>query len=204
MILLFPFGLTPDQIAWWGFIATVAAALCAIWGGVASTLAAKYAKDAPTKADMKRVEEHMAATSQHLHRQARREEFSAKANQVSISVRGMNPIDEPLIATIVVRDPTVRLTRVDLLNEPGESGTVYGTSETFQMDAKTYNAGIGSGDLQRLLQSGVQSRNAGIRLYMVIERVEVNRDVPVLLARVQIPTDKQGQYGTWWSIQGEV
>src|SRR5215831_1134199 len=185
MILLFPFGLTADQITFWGFVAIVVAVLLSLWSSIASTLAAKYAKNAPTKAEFKRLEEHAIATLQHLHRQVRREELSPKANRVSISIRSMSPVDDLLLVVIVVRDPTVRLTHVDLLNESGESGYVYGTSETLQIDSKTYNAAIDSESLKRLFASGVQSRNACIRVYMIIEQEEVKRDVPVILANVQ-------------------
>jgi hypothetical protein len=137
-IVLYPFGLSADQIVWWGFVATVVAAACAIWGGVASTIAArltaKYGKDGPTKDDLARVEQNtahleevrskIASMDKRQRSQQEMESLYAKARRLSILVSGQDDIPQPLRVNLTVKDSTVLLSRVELFNEVG---TVFGS-----------------------------------------------------------------------------
>jgi hypothetical protein len=109
-----------------GTCSAIVAAVAAIWTLI-------YAKDAPTKEDLKRVEEHTAATSHHLEslneRSSSEDEYGAlysRAGRVPITVRGTADSGQPLTIYLRTNDPTVRFSRVELLND---MGSYYGKAE---------------------------------------------------------------------------
>ena len=205
MILLFPFGLTADQIVWWGFIATVVAAVCAIWGGVASTAAAKYAKDAPSKADFKRLEEHAAITSQYHQGQARREDANIKASRIHVSIRGRSPQNEDLLATIEVQNPEAGL-RLSFIDFISKDGTSYGSTQIKQVGASTYKAWLDRVSVQRWYDSEKPGEfNLRIRVHMIIEEEPACRDLPVTVSQARVQLDTQSpEIRPCWFIQGDV
>lgn len=208
MSLLFPFGLTADQMTFWGFVAVVVTVFLSLWSSIASTIAAryaKYAKDAPTKADLQRVEDHVAATSEHLRRQARREELNTQAERIHVSIRGRSPQDEDLVATVEVHNPIagLRLTCIDFL---GKTGTPYGSTQTTQVGASTYEAWLDRRNVQRWYASERPGEfNLRIRVHMVIDGEEGHKEMPVTVSDGQIQVDAQSpQIKRCWLIEGEV
>jgi len=169
MTLFFPLGLSTDQIAWWGFVCAVVAAVCAVWSGIASTAAAKYAKDAPTKEDLKRVEDHVAVTSHHLEHQSWREELNDGASRVSIAVEGRDFQDEPLVVHLRLQDPSVRLIRIDMLSE---SGTLYGGGSCDMKEPDHYIAELDSRKVANWFNAGERKGNTSqlwLRVFMGFE-----------------------------------
>jgi hypothetical protein len=92
-------------------------------GAVAAAAAAYYAKSSPTKKDLERVELNTAESAKridavrtHIAEQNRRELLSAQAQHLSISVSAQNRTTELLEVLFTLKDSTVTLLRVDLIN----------------------------------------------------------------------------------------
>lgn len=202
---LFPFGLSADQLVWWGFVATVVAAVFAIWGGVASTFAAKYAKDAPTKEDFKRLEKHAADTSGHLQKQADKEELDAAASVVSIVVEGRDFQDEPLQVHLRLKDPSVRLNYIEMLNT---AGTRYGGSPcVMQGEPDHYVAELDPRQIVNWFNAGDHFGNtAHVWLRVAIgfddKPGQGRKRMPVVLLPTQVGTERKT--GPVWQLSGEV
>src|ERR1035438_330187 len=104
---------------------------------IVAGIAAYYAYRAPDKRDLKRVEEHTAATSRHLENQNERsssdDEFAAlihKAYRVPITVCGTADSGQPLTIYLRTNDPTVLFSRIELLNDMGSHYGKAGCSRT--------------------------------------------------------------------------
>jgi len=198
-IALYPFGLTSDQIVWWGFVATVVAAACAIWGGVAATAAAKFGKDAPTKADLERVEKNtahleevkanIARMDERMHRQYERAEVDLQAKRASITVDGTGDCGTPLNVRVILQDPFITLSRLELYNE---AGTLFGSVTCEKFMPTVYKATIDSEVAHRWFQAGTFDPNAfqrrsQLRAYLLVRGEEVYRQFPVQMSQVSVP-----------------
>lgn len=198
--------LTPDQFAFWTLIVGIVAAIAAIVGAIAAIYAAKYAKDAPTKADFSRLEQHAADTSGHLEKQNRREELNSIASRVYLKVSGRSQQDESLQVYINLQDPSVRLTRVDMLNE---SKALYGSGICEMKEPNCYVAHLESRNVQNWFNGGVQKGNTShlwLRVFMAFEEDgEGHKDMPVMLLPTQIGSEQRPGYPiACWQIIGEV
>src|ERR1035441_3328474 len=92
-----------DPIAKWSLVAGVVGAAAAIIGAVAAIFAAVYAKAAPTKGDLARVEQNTAITSGHLenvHRSLKTQEergaLNDRAQRVSMTASGRTDVNCPM------------------------------------------------------------------------------------------------------------
>ena len=124
-------------------VIAVSGLIAGIVGAVAATIAAIYAGLAPTRKDLRRVEENTAATSKKLEevrkhissvneqlREQRSDDvLAATASRVSIAARGDQDFGEPLRITFTLKEPDVSLIYVELLNE---SGALFGSSPCVQ------------------------------------------------------------------------
>ena len=118
-IALYPFGLTADQIVWWGFIAGVVAAVGVI---VAIILTIYFGKKSLTKADLAPIEgntAHLEEVKSSLKRIDKRDALDALAQQVSINVSGQADIPNPLTISFTLTNPSVTVERIQLFNEHG-------------------------------------------------------------------------------------
>ena len=196
MLLLFPFGLSADQIVWWGFIATVVAALCAVWGGIAATAAAKYGKDAPTKEDLKRVEGHVYHLEEvkssitrmdtRLDRQEEREAVQARARQISLSITGRADVGDQMAVRLIMRDTAVTPTRVELFNENGTRFA--GSFDCRKLETLLFEVELDADSVRQWYNGGrpteaFNRRLLTFRVYTILYEQEVYREAPVELTQ---------------------
>jgi hypothetical protein len=210
LMLLFPFRLSADQITFWGFIAVIITVVLTLWSSIAATLAAKFAKDAPTKEDFARLEQHAADTSGHLQKLAQRERAMDAASRISLSVSGRGYDGSDLIMQITAGVITAKLTRIDLYTE---NGTSYGSAPCECLGEGVYKTSIDRKDLPKWHKDGIALRSSSqlasvkLRVHMEVDGGEGYREMPVTLGKVQVAdtrTEAEYAIAMGWEIHGEV
>ena len=153
-------------------------------GAVAAAAAAYYAKSSPTKKDLERVElntaesaKHMDAVRTHIAEQNRRELLSAQAQHLSISVSAQNRTTELLEVLFTLKDSTVTLLRVDLINNVD---TLSGTVDCIHTGPLTFTANVGSDAVRSWFNSADRMEPANykmllIRVFFKIDEQEAHR-----------------------------
>lgn len=158
---------------------------------------------APTRSDLKRVEDHVAATSHHLEHQSWREKLNDAASRVSISVDGQDFQDEPLVVHLRLQDPSVRLIRIDMLSE---SGTLYGGGSCEIQEPDHYIAELDCRKVANWFNAGQRNGNAmnlWLRVFMDFEEDGGgSKKMPVSLLPSQIGIQRKA--GPVWNLSGEV
>jgi hypothetical protein len=157
-----------DPIAYWTFVFTIIGAVAAVAAALFAAWGLYYAKRGPSKEDLQRVEdntaqtarhvdavrEHTAASEAHLADQGKRELLLAQARRVSITAHGSGFNDMPLLLGFSVKDPDVKLRRIDMINKHGlPLGTLDCSEEaplTFsvKMDPEVYSKWFSGSDVQ--------------------------------------------------------
>lgn len=171
-----------DPIAVWSLIVAIIGAVIALVAAVAAISAAVYAKAAPTKEDLKRVEEHAAATSDHLNSQRKREELADKAARVSIAIHGQTIGNEPMTLHLTLKDPAVTLMDLDLCNE---SQSLLGSVPCKHVTGMQYTATVSTQVMSQWFASGtpiqtVQRARLIVRAHLDIEGKAFPREMTVL------------------------
>ena len=177
-----------DPIAVWGLVIGVVAAVAAIIAAVAAIWTLVYAKEAPTKEDLKRVEEHTAATSHQLESQNERsirsdklKALAYKTNRVSIVARGIADSGQPLTIYLTTNDPTVIFSRVELLNN---MGSYYGKAECRRTtNSLEFSFALEPDAVTHWLSGSTpigEDRYLYIKVYMLFEDVELGSEVSVV------------------------
>jgi hypothetical protein len=168
------------SIAVWGLWVALVAAVAAIVAAIAAIKTLVYAKEAPTKDDLARVEKNTAESTQHLKRQSERDEFAAMAQAVPIAVTGESHPTEPLSILLTVRDRGIPLTRLGLYNE---HGSLFGIVLCKRISDLQYQAEIPSDTFGVWFNAGrfLSQTHAAlrVRVYMSIQGKETHREVPV-------------------------
>ncbi len=209
-----------DPIAMWSLVAGVVAAVAAIVAAVAAIFAAVYAKAAPSKDDLKRVEEHAAATSTHLekvhtniarmderlHKQYENNSLISQAERMSITVHGMGTAGESLPIDLVINDPDTALLRLELYDTVG---TLFGSVECTRVEPLAYNAVLDAPLALRWFNAGAadtsNKRLLSIRAYMSLPGQEVWRHFPVYMTEgIRQVEERPDERGTVYIVDGNV
>ncbi|MGA8669966.1 MAG: hypothetical protein WB679_08825 [Terracidiphilus sp.] len=169
-------------IALWSLIVAIIGAVIALVAAVAAIYAAVYAKAAPTKEDLRRVEEHTAATSDHLNSQRKREELAHKAARISIAIHGQTIGNEPMTLHLTLKDPAVTLMDLDLCNE---SQSLLGSVPCKHVTGMQYTAKVSTQVMGLWFASGtpvqtVQRARLVVRAHLDIEGKVFPREMTVL------------------------
>jgi hypothetical protein len=188
-------ALDADPVAIWSLVVAVIAAVAAIIAAAAAIWTLVYAKEAPTKDDLARVEQNtahleevrskIASMDKRQRSQQELESLYGKARRLSILVSGQDDIPQPLRVNLTIKDSTALLSRVELFNEVG---SVFGSVDCVRNpDAElAFRAVIEFQTVSRWKAAGtmVQAYNRvrlNLRVYMFFEghEVEVFRDMAV-------------------------
>jgi hypothetical protein len=210
-----------DPYAVWGFWVAIVAAVAAIIAAVAAIWTLVYAKDAPTKEDLARVEENTAESSTHLekvhtnisrmderlHRQSERESIISQANRVSFTVQGMGDAGGALEISLLVRDPDVVLKRIEFFNE---FGTLFGSVDCEKVEPLAYKATLDALLAQRWYNGGtadqvIARKRLYLRAYMVLRGEEVYRQFPIHMSTdARNVGNLPGVFATVFIVDGNV
>jgi hypothetical protein len=170
---------------------------------IVAAVGAYYAFRAPDKRDLKRVEDHAAATSAHLERQRQLDENNSAASRVYIAVEGRNFQDEPLEVHLRLQDPSVRLTRIDMLNAVE---TLYGGGSCVMQEPDHYVAELDSRKVRNWVNAGEHygtTSHLWLRVYMSFEEGgRGSKKMPVVILPSQVGTERRT--GPVWQLSGEV
>jgi len=202
--LLMLIKLDTDTMAFASLLVSIVAALAAIFAAFYANIAAFYAKKAATKRDLTRVEQN----TQHLEHvsnkilsidtqvqpqpQAQREASQAQPQQeapqlqvqrISISVEGEAMGEVPLELCLTLQDSSIRVSRVETLNEVGK--TLSSSPSKATDNALVFKSILTSKKVRQWWSAGESTSEGGgksvLRVYLLVDesRREVFRDIPV-------------------------
>ena len=202
--LLMLIKLDTDTMAFASLLVSVVAALAAIFAAFYANIAAFYAKKAATKRDLTRVEQN----TQHLEHvsnkilsidtqvqpqpQAQREASQAQPQQeapqlqaqhISISVEGEAMGEVPLELCLTLQDSSIRVSRVETLNEVGK--TLSSSPSKATDNALVFKSILTPKKVRQWWSAGESTSEGGgrsvLRVYLLVDesRKEVFRDIPV-------------------------
>ena len=165
----------------------------------AAIAAAWFAGRGPSREDFERVEKnaantaerledvhaHMASIDKRQHQQHEYESFTAQAQTVSIAASGRCPVGEPLPLLLVLKDPGITATRVELLNEEGNT---FGNFRCMPVEFVTFSTTIDSVPMKRWYEGGTpvgtfNQRRLVLRVFMDMEERAVSRTMAVTLVQ---------------------
>ena len=202
--LLMLIKLDTDTMAFASLLVSIVAALAAIFAAFYANIAAFYAKKAATKRDLTRVEQN----TQHLEHvsnkilsidtqvqpqpQAQREASQAQPQQeapqlqvqrISISVEGEAMGEVPLELCLTLQDSSIRVSRVETLNEVGK--TLSSSPSKATDNALVFKSILTPKKVRQWWSAGESTSEGGgtsvLRVYLLVDesRREVFRDIPV-------------------------
>jgi len=202
--LLMLIKLDADTMAFASLLVSIVAALAAIFAAFCANTAAFYAKKAATKRDLTQVEQN----TQHLEHvsnkilsidtqvqpqpQAQREASQAQPQQeapqlqvqrISISVEGEAMGEVPLELCLTLQDSSIRVSRVETLNEVGK--TLSSSPSKATDNALVFKSILTSKKVRQWWSAGESTSEGGgksvLRVYLLVDesRREVFRDIPV-------------------------
>jgi hypothetical protein len=199
-----------DKIAVGGLVAGVV-------GAVAACIASWYAFKAPSKEDLKRVEDHTAKTSaevsavrghiaqvdDHLKLQNDQQALIDLGNRASIAVKGEAWTAEPLTLNLLMKTPDLPLVRVELISGSdlyvGSCSCEYIHAGLFQatMTPETFGRWFAGGKFT----DNTMTRIVSIRAFMNAKGREASRTFPVVARsfQKQAPT----QVTNYNTVEGE-
>lgn len=204
------------SIALWGLWVAVVAAVAAIIAAVAAIWTLVYAKDAPTKDDLAKVEKNtghleevrsgIASVDTRLKKQDEADQLKKIANRVSIAARGYQSGNVPLPLELNVKEsqaPGFNINHLELYNE---RDLPFGSFPCTRIEGRPnldYRASIPMKTIGDWFRSGtpdemVHRRRVKIKVWMSMNGVEVPRDVTVIVIQTQ-----PGQYPAY-DVQGSV
>ena len=202
--LLMLIKLDTDTMAFASLLVSIVAALAAIFAAYYANIAAFYAKKAATKRDLTRVEQN----TQHLEHvsnkilsidtqvqpqpQAQREASQAQPQQeapqlqvqhISISVEGEAMGEVPLELCLTLQDSSIRVSRVETLNEVGK--TLSSSPSKATDNALVFKSILTPKKVRQWWSAGESTSEGGgksvLRVYLLVDesKREVFRDIPV-------------------------
>jgi hypothetical protein len=202
--LLMLIKLDTDTMAFTSLLVSIVAALAAIFAAFYANIAAFYAKKAATKRDLTRVEqntqhvEHFSNkilsidTQVQPHPQPQREASQAQPQQeapqlqvqrISISVEGEAMGEVPLELCLTLQDSSIRVSRVETLNEVGK--TLSSSPSKATDNALVFKSILTPKKVRQWWSAGESTSEGGggsvLRVYLLVDesRREVYRDIPV-------------------------
>ena len=158
-----------------GTCAAIVAAIAAIWTLI-------YAREAPTKEDLQRVEDNTATTASHVERvrshmakvdarqqEQHQEELTREAaRHISIYVKGEYGNAGPMMLRFTIQNPTVVLLNVQLKNE---LGATFGQADCVQLGLQEFTADFNVLDIQKWYESATTTDMQGRRVLMIRARL---------------------------------
>jgi hypothetical protein len=193
-----------DKIAIAGLVVGVVSGVAAIVAAIAAVRALCYAKDAPTKEDLGRVESNIAQVEGHLSEQKQRDSVISRAERVSMSVKGSSFMSEPLNLVFTLEDASVTLLRIDLING---LNMLTGVVDCSPSDPLSFTATIDPTLSSRWFGSGeshqsVDQKLTRIRAFMMIDGQEVYKTFLVLMSQRLQPVPNMGSYQQIVTLSG--
>lgn len=191
MLILLNFA---DPIAVWGLAVAIIGAAIALIAAVAAIYAAIYAKAAPTKEDIGRVELNTAESTRHLRKQTERDELAARAERVSFSVWGQDPLNYGLTVLITCHDEQTLVTGIGLYNE---HGTLFGTAGCVRQPDGNYMTEIDAETLNNWYHGGTHVvvghgyMRVNLRVHIAIDGQETYRQFAASLSQTMVERDSQ-------------
>jgi len=201
----------------WGLWVAVVAAVAAIVAAVAAIWTLIFAKDAPTKDDLARVEENTAHLEEVKAKLARmdsrheqqeyRELVNLLAERVRMSISGQNTHAEPFVLHLRTTDPHIVPVTIELHDEVNSLFGSFGLNPGTLND---WEAEVASATMFRWFEARVRIEafnraKLSVRVIMLMNDLPASRQLPVTLSRVQIRqpgTPETNESG--WMIEGEV
>jgi len=202
--LLMLIKLDTDTMAFTSLLVSIVAALAAIFAAFYANIAAFYAKKAATKRDPPRVEQNTQHVEHFSNKilsidtqvqpqpQAQREAPQAQPQQeapqlqaqhISISVEGEAMGEVPLELCLTLQDSSIRVSRVETLNEVGK--TLSSSPSKATDNALVFKSILTPKKVRQWWSAGESTSEGGgrsvLRVYLLVDesRREVYRDIPV-------------------------
>jgi hypothetical protein len=187
------------MIAVWGLWVAVVAAVAAIVAAVAAIWTLIYAKDAPTKDDLSRVEENTAhleevrtgisSVDSRLKKQEDAESIRIRANRVSITASGNLAGTVPYPLHLLIREPNppnLSLTHIELYNEHGNSFGSFPCSRIGDPSLLNFQADIPMTAMGEWFRAGTPVQTLSrvrlkLRVWMSMDGFEAYRDMAVTI-----------------------
>jgi hypothetical protein len=185
---------------------------------VAAIAAAYYAGKSPSKEELERVERntaestkaieavrnHISKMEEHLCEQNKRESLNNLAARVYISVTARDRIVDPLTLVFTLKDPTVSLRRIDLVND---LDMLSGTADCSSLDPLCFTAVLEEKVAQQWFDSAgskqpVNQKQLVIRAHLLIDGREALRTFSVNMYRVAQPGQEQGSSEGVFTLSG--
>ncbi|MGB6901839.1 MAG: hypothetical protein WBD98_03365 [Acidobacteriaceae bacterium] len=166
-------------------IISAAAALTAAWfafkGATDEDLRKVERNTAETSKRLEKVEARIASVDDRLGGQQRYDMAVAKAQRVAVHVVGESGFNQPMTLVLKTKNSGVPLARIEMLNEIGSS---FGSADCTQTQPLHFAATVENPDLQKWYSSGVADQGftrhrVRMRVHMVMEELDVFRDIPV-------------------------
>jgi hypothetical protein len=185
---------------------SIVSLIVTVIGAAAACIAAYFSWQAPSKKDLARVEEHTAATSEHLQVQRLQAELERRTSQVSIAVQARNPSTEELNITLTVQDLSIMLISIELLSETLSS---FGKFPCLKLRDEVFSTVISPHVIHKWYFAGTVTQGAihmlSLRVYMLIGADQTHRLVPVGVSLCKIPEpDCHYPARDGWLIEGQV
>ena len=137
-----------------------------------------------------------------------KDKLKSDADRVSVSVRAKGMQADSLTLKLTIKDPSISLTRIELLNGAGNN---FGSSEckvvgefeyTANVDVNTIRNWFHSGESIQSTYSDIGKKQLHIRVGMMMKSVEVYRSVPIVLSSGLVGTPHGNQ--NEWTVEGDI
>jgi hypothetical protein len=200
--LLMLIKLDTDTMTFASLLVSIIGAVAAIFAAFYANIAAFYAKKAATKRDLTRVDQNtqqvghfsnkILSIDTQIQPQAQREASQAQPQQetpqlqaqhISISVEGDALGEVPLELFLTLQDSSIRVSRVETLNEVGK--TLSSSPSKATDNALVFKSILTPKKLRQWWSAGESTSEGGgrsvLRVYLLVDesRREVYRDIPV-------------------------
>ena len=200
--LLMLIKLDTDTMAFMSLLVSIVGALAAILAAFYANIAAFYAKKAATRRDLTPVEQNtqhvehfnnkILSIDTQIQPQAQQEASQAQpqeeapqlqAQRISISVQGEAMGEVPLELCLTLQDSSIRVSRVETLNEVGK--TLSSSPSKATDNALVFKSILTPKKVRQWWSAGESTSEGGgrsvLRVYLLVDesRREVYRDIPV-------------------------
>ena len=146
----------------------------------------------------------MDAVRGHLAEQNRRESLLDQAGKVSISVKASGFSTDPLELRFTLKDPGVKLLRIDLINR---LDTPTGSADCIQVEPLIFSTTIDPQIAGAWFQAGdfhgsVDNRLLRVRAILEIEGAQTHRALSVIMSQDSRPRSSPNQWEPYSSVSG--